>query len=186
MGEVLEPEVTEFAEGEPVAEIRPREHRRRLRQQHLPAVRRGRDPGGAVDVDPHIVGACLGARGRSFSGVHPHAHTDRGAMREGRRTESALRRRRPTDRLRGDGEHHEERVALDADLDAVLERITEQARMHRKDLVKSLRAQLVQELRRAFDVREEKREGARREPSPLAHSTCIVPHRLLAKSPGTA
>jgi hypothetical protein len=114
----------------------------------------GRNPGSLVDVEADI--PFVGQPG--LARVQPHPHPDR-AARKGH-----LRISGCTNRIGCTGECDEEGVALGVNLGAVVrrERLPQQAPM----LVESacIRvSQVMQKLRRALDVREEKRHDAGRE-----------------------
>jgi hypothetical protein len=136
-----------------VAHLGVDERPRGPRQEDLPTVPDGRDPGSLVDVkaDVSLVGEARLTR------VKPHPHLDRAARKRD------LRRSGCSDRIRCTAERDEEGVTLGIHLGAVVrrERLPQQSTM----LVESacIRvSQLVQELRRTLDVREEKRHHAGR------------------------
>ena len=141
--EVLEPVFAEVAYGLAGDEVA-----RRLRQEHLAAVPGGGDPRRAVDVDPDV--ALVGHD--RLARVEPHADADR----------SVAERRLPVggggDRVGCARERDEERVALRVHLDAAVPR--KRLPQHTTVLAQQLRvalAVLVQQPRRALDVREEER-----------------------------
>ncbi len=157
--QVLEPVLAEVAET-----IRADQGGRRGRDQHLPAVAARGDAGGPVHVHPDV--ASVGQVRRA--GVDAHADPDRACgkalERRGRRLERSGRSR----------ERDEERVTLRVDLDTPLgaERLTQEAAMLRQSVGVRVGAELVQQLRRALDVGEEKGDGAGRE---------IAPHRRMMR-----
>ena len=123
----------------------------RAREQHLPAVARCGDPRGAVDVDPDV--ALVGHDG--LPRVEPHANADR----------TVVERRLPLGgrgkRVGRAGERDEERVALRVDLDAAVprERVPQQTTVLAQQLDVAVSV-LVQQPRRAFDVREQEGDRA--------------------------
>ena len=84
----------------------------RLGEQHLPAVAGLLDARAADDVQPRVP-LCRPDR---FPRVHADAHPHGPALRPSLGHEGALDRHGRDDRLRGVGEHHEERVPLGIDL----------------------------------------------------------------------
>jgi hypothetical protein len=155
----------EIAKGNALAKVLSGERRSRARQQHLPAVRDVRDARRAMDVDPDVVRARLAAGRRAFPGVHAHANSNDRVVGEAGRSESMLRRGSRTDRLGRAVEDDEEGIALDPHLRPGRERGAESLRVRRKDLVITVRAELVQELRRALDVGEQEGDGPARQTS---------------------
>ena len=147
--EVLESVLAEVANGLAADEVA-----RRLRQEDLPAVPGGGDARRAVDVDPDV--ALLGYD--RLARVEPHAHADRPAA------ERCLPIGGGRDRVGGARERDEERVALRVHLDAAVPR--KGLPQHTTVLAQQLRvalAVLVQQPRRALDVREEERHCPRGE-----------------------
>ena len=137
-----------------VADIRVDERARRLGEEHLPSMADGGDARALVHVDPDV--SLL--RQPRLTRVQPHAHPDR-AVRE-----RALAVRGGGDRIRRAAEGDEERVTLRVHLDALVvgKRRAESPPM----LVQCLPvvvAELVQQPRRALDVREQQRHHAGRE-----------------------
>ena len=102
--QVLQPVQTE------VAHVRAGEVRRRLRQEHLPAVPGGRDPRRPMHVEPDI--AFVDQERLPRMQPHPHAHpaARKGCLRICSRRHSVRRAR----------EDDEERVPLRVDLDSVV------------------------------------------------------------------
>ena len=134
---------------------------RRLRQEHLPAVPGGGDPRRAVDVHPDV--ALVGHD--RLARVEPHPDADR----------PVAERRLPVggggERVGGAREGDEERVALRVHLDAAVPR--KGVAQHAAVLAQQLRvalAVLVQQPRRALDVREEERHCSARK---VAHVPMI-------------
>jgi hypothetical protein len=130
---------------------------RRLREQHLASVTAGGDPGGEMNVETDV--ALLCDCGRTRVQAHPDANRPAAERRLGVRS-------------RGDGlacvfEDDEERVALRADLDPAVcrERLAQQPPVLR-ERARVLVPELVQQPRRALDVREQQRDRSARE---LAH-----------------
>ena len=122
---------------------------RRRRDEHLPAVPASRDPGGAVDVVANV--SLVGDERRA--GMHAHPQPDPVGSSPAR--PSPRRPRAPP----APSESDEERVALRVDLDAAVccERFAPAYAMLGQSLRVALRAEVVQELCRAFDVREQER-----------------------------
>ena len=83
---------------------------RRLRDQHLPAVPRSRDPCRTVDVHAHV--ALVGSN--RLTRVDSHSHPYRPL------TQRALRVERSRGRVCRTGKGDEERVALGVDLDTIV------------------------------------------------------------------
>ena len=130
------------------------ERARRLGEEHLPSMADGGDARALVHVDPDV--SLL--RQPRLTRVQPHAHPDR-AVRE-----RALAVRGGGDCIGRAAEGDEERVTLRVHLDALVvgKRRAESPPM----LVQCLAivvAELVQQPRRAFDVREQQRHHAGRE-----------------------
>ena len=126
---------------------------RRLRDDHLPAVTGGGDPCRAMDVDAHV--ALVGQQ--RLARVEAHADADRACG------ERRLTLARGRERIGRPGESDEEGVALSVDLDAAV--ASEGVAKHAPVLGQCVGvgvAELVQQLRRALDVGEEKRDGAAR------------------------
>ena len=129
----------------------------RLGEDDLPAVRGGRDPRRAVDVDPDVALV----RHDRLAGVDAHAHADRARLERVARVGG-----------RGHGvrcarERDEERVALRVDLDAVVsrERISQGAAVLGEELGVA-GSVLLEKPRRALDVGEQERDGAGRKLGP--------------------
>ncbi len=146
-----------------VAHVGVHERPRGLRQEHLPSVTDGRDPGSLVDgeADVPLVGEPGLAR------VEPHPHPDRAARKRQLRSSSR------SHRIRCTAKRDKEGVALGVHLGAVVrgKRLPEQSPV----LVERVGVrvpQLVQKLRRPLDVREEKRDDAGRKRG--RHATMIT------------
>jgi hypothetical protein len=151
-----------------------RERGRRRRDEHLSAVPRGRDARGPVDVGADVPLVREVRRPGVDPDADPHHPRRELGLCVARRVEGAG----------GGGECVEEGVALRVDLDAPVpaERVAE----HGPVLVERgrvpLRPQLVQQAGRPLDVREEERDGSRRELG--AHGDGIIaPPR--ARRPGS-
>jgi hypothetical protein len=131
----------------------------RIRQQDLTAVTSGRDPSGTVDVGPDVVVAAQSA----VPGVQSHPDADLRPIRPRIGSKTSLCLNRSRDGWRSGAEDREEGIALGADLDATArsEDVTNQLVVRHEDRVESV-GELVREPRRAFDVGEQKRDGARR------------------------
>jgi hypothetical protein len=99
---------------------------------------------------------------RRLAGVHPHADPTLDAVGPGVARERALAVDRRLDPVARTGERDEERVALGADLVAVVrdERLTEEPAMVGQQLAVPL-AELLEQARRALDVGEEHRHRPR-------------------------
>jgi len=154
---ILQPVLAEI--GDRNALTRLKRSSRRLREQHLAAVARGGYPGTEVDVFADVSLFSQVRRAR----VQPHPHPDRAVSEFA----PGLADRR--DRRIGLGENHEERVSLCVHLHATErpKRRPQDAAMFGQRPREPRRTQLVQELRGAFDVREQKGHGPRWQ---------IVPH----------
>ena len=146
LGDVLEPVLAE------VGQLVLDELGGRLREDDLAAVARGGDARSEVDVVADV--ALVGEQRRA--GVQADAHADRARL-----SASVIARGRG-DRPRRRGEGEEERVALRVHLDAAVggEGLAEHATVLGERLRVRLRPELVQQLRRALDVREEERDRA--------------------------
>ena len=121
-----------------------------LGEQHLPPVPGRRDPGPTVDIDSNVA---LVSHDR-LTCVQAHPHADRPLVQ--RLLGVPCRCQRILRTCEGD----EERVALGIDLDATVaaKRLPQKAPVFSERLRVAV-AELVQKLRRSFDVREE--EGHR-------------------------
>ena len=124
----------------------------RRRHQHLPSVTHGGDPGRPVHVDTDVA---LVRRERGPR-VDPDPHPDRAGL------QCLARGAGRVDRPGGRRERHEERVPLGVDLDASVasEGLTEKTTVLPEDLGVRRVPELVEELRRSLDVREQERDGA--------------------------
>ena len=140
-----------------VADVCVDERTGRLRQQHLSAVADGGDtrPLVYVEADVPFVPPARLAR------AQPHAHAHRPADK------CALAVRSSGDCIRRAGECDEKRIALRVDLDALVlgKRRAESPPMFVQRLPVVV-AELMQQPRRAFDVREQQRHNTGRE---IAH-----------------
>ena len=136
------------------------------RQQHLPAVTRGRDPRPEVDV---LADVTLPGQKR-LAGVQPHPDLDR------TRLERHIRCRRSSDPRPGIGEHEQERITLRVYLDTALggEELAKHSTMLCKRLCVCLRSEFVQQPRRPLDVSEQEGDGRAWEPAP--HARMIAAH----------
>ena len=145
--------------------VRLEEPTRGLGEDDLPAVGGRGDARGAMHVDPHV--ALVGDDW--LAGVDSNAHPDRA------RLERLPRLGCRGDRVGRPGERDEEGVALRVDLDAVVsrERLPQRAAVLVEEIRVS-RTVLLEESGRAFDVREEERDGAGRQVGP-AHDPIISP-----------
>ncbi len=132
------------------------------RDQDLAAMRRGRDPGGAVDVEARVVVATE----RPVSGVDAHPDADRGSVGPGLGRERTLGGDGAPDRVAGGPEHDEELVTLGPDLDAAS--IVERPPKERVVAVQQLGETGTEgrgEAGGALHVREQERHRPRREPA---------------------
>jgi hypothetical protein len=165
-GQVLEAMVTQVAK----LHGRVEQLSRGFRNEHLPAVAGAHDPRRTVHVHPHI--ALVGER--RLAGVHAHANPDA----PGR--ESLLSIPCGRDRVAGAREGHEEGVALRIHLDPAVSRegVAQQATMLCEHFGIAL-AEVVEQARRALDVRKQQRHGPARK---LRHEHMIVPRRNRDKS----
>ena len=152
-GQILEPVLAQVAQA-----VRAHERGRGGRDQHLPAVAAGSDPGRAVDVDTDV--PLVGDVRRP--GMDPDPHPDRAGRQTGDRVSGRAERPRPCRK------GNEEGIALRVDLDSPLrgKGLAHDPPMLRQCLPISLRPQLVQQPRRALNVGEEKGDSARRKVTP--------------------
>ena len=154
-----------------VADVRVDERTGRLRQQHLPAVADGGDPRALVHVEADV--PLL--RQPRLARVQPHPHAYRPV---GQR---ALAVRGSGDGVRRAGEGDEERVTLRVDLDALV--VGKGGAESPPMLVQRLPVvvtELVQQPRRALDVREQQRHDAGREIAHHPHDHGATPLRCPA------
>ena len=128
----------------------------------------GSDARGAMDVDAHI--ALIGQQ--RLARMQAHADTERARLERGA-TGS-----RGSERVRGFRECDKESVSLRVDLDATvtLERFAQPAAMPGERLGVAV-AELLEQPRRAFDVREEECDGAARQ---IAHDHMMPAGRGIA------
>src|SRR6266542_1976051 len=114
-----------------------------------------------MKIEPDI--ALVGDERLPGVDTHAHAHPSR--------RERALGVTRGRHRIRGLGERDEDRIALRVDFDPVVrgDRGAKKLSLRREYLAVAI-AELAQETRRSFDVREEECHGARWE---RAHGTSI-------------
>ena len=112
------------------------------------------DPCAPVDIQAHIP---LLAQPR-LAGVQTHAHPDR-AIRKGALSVLGSRHR-----IRGTAERNKERIALGIHLDPVVrrERSSQTAAMLEQRVAVTI-AELLQQPRRALDIREEQRDDPHRQ-----------------------
>jgi hypothetical protein len=160
LAQVLEPVAPQAAQRDLGSEIRRCQRPNRVGDHDLAAVRRGRDPRRAIDVQPDEPGRGAGG----LPGVQAHAHAHLDAVRPRLGGERALRIDRREHRVLGVVEKHEERVALGALLAAAVAREgrPEQGRVALEDRRVRPLAQLVEKTSRALDVREQERPGRAR------------------------
>ena len=159
--QVLQPVLAEVADRRVALE----EAAGRLGEDDLPAVGSGGDPRRAVDVDADV--ALVGHD--RLAGVDAHADADRAVL------ERVPRFGGRRDGVGGARKRDEEGVALGVDLDARVpgERVPQGAPVLGEQIGVA-RPVLLEEPRRALDVREEKGDGAARElaqPARSSHET---------------
>ena len=163
--EVLQPEFAEVTQLETVTQRILRELACGPRQEHLAAVGRRRDPGRPVHVDADVVVAAQRALPRVQAHPNPHGAHLRGPRLGGQGTLDGGGGRHRGGRTL---ENHEEGVALGRDLDAAggVERGSKQRVVTLKERRERV-AELLDEARRPFDVREEEgqRSGGKVSPS---------------------
>ena len=154
--DVLQSSLAEVANRDPRRELVLDELPRCRREQHLPAVARGTNARGLVDTQADI--ALLADLG--LARVQSHSDLDLGAFGPRMRVKVALRRHRGPDSVLPAGESDEERVALCVDLVTAVSRhgLADDALVLGKHFC-VVRADLLEQLRRPFDVGEE--EGDR-------------------------
>ncbi len=123
--------------------------------EHLPAVSRGCNAGRTVDVRTHV----------SLCAHHGSPRVDAQAQADRPGLEALDDLPRRPQRLGRGGEGDEEGVSLRVDLDAAVlpACLAHDAAVLLEKVGKHLSAYLVEQLRRALDVREEECDGARRE-----------------------
>jgi hypothetical protein len=128
-----------------------------LRQQHLASVAHVGNARRPVDGDAHIVVQ----RHLRLAGVHAHAHPHRGALGPGVLRQTALRLYRRSHGASGAGKRHEEGVPLGAhDVTAAARHSLAQDAVMLGQRRREPVAQAVEQLRGAFDVREEEGDRA--------------------------
>ena len=134
----------------------------RLREQDLAAVAGRADTRGPHDVEPEV--ALLADR--RLARVEAHPHLDLGSVRPLVLGERPLCRDRARDAVPRARERVEERVALGVDLGPALlaEVLPQQLPVIADDVTVGV-SELLEQSRRAFDVGEEKGDGAARERS---------------------
>ena len=124
---------------------------RRRGDEHLAAVARRRDPRRPMDVRADVTLLALQRRAR----VHPHPHPDWAAR------ERLGRLGRGRERAGRGGEGVEQGVPLRVNLDAAVrgKRLAQHSAMFRERVGVGLCAQLVEKLRRPFDVGKNEGDG---------------------------
>ena len=160
MGQVLQPVLTEVAHRQIREQVAGR-----LRKQHLPAVGCRHHPSPPVQSDADV--ALLGEGRLAGVDAHPHSHR--------RRRQRALCVCGRSDRVRRTPEGAQKGIALRIDLNAIVrgDRFPHQPPVLCKYAF-VLRSELLEQARRALDVGEEERDGARRKSSP--HVSLIMGH----------
>src|SRR5581483_3151952 len=159
----------------------------RAREQDLPAVAEVADPRGLVHREADIALAVHGRLAR----VQPHPDADGAAVRPRMRRERSLRRRGAGDGRARAAKDEEEGVALSVDLDALVlgEGRPEERVVLAEEPTVLVPAELLQQARRALDVREEKGDRPAREVPRSRHlilSTPSVKRPALLARDGTA
>jgi hypothetical protein len=146
------------------------------RQQDLPAVRRRGDPRGSVQAHSDV----LGLDHLRLAGVEAHPRAHLGAARPGVRRERPLGVCGRPDGLPGAREPEEHRVALGPHLLAAVRagRVAQELPVHPEE-AGVLAAEPLQQLGRAFDVREQERDRPARQ---LRHRPAIVSQGRLGRS----
>ena len=175
--EVLEATLAEIADRDARGQLVLDELSRGPREQHLPSVAGGRNTSGLVNAEPDVA-ILADAR---LARVQPHPHLDLDPVGPGVRGEITLSIDCRCDSVLASLEGDEERVALGVDLPAVVcrERGSQDALMLGEHVAVDA-AQLLQQLGRAFDVGEEKRDGSAGQ---LAHVADSLPHpRVTARA----
>ena len=155
--DVLQVLLAEVADADALRQVVADECPGRLGDEDLAAVAGRADPRGAHDVHPDIA---LVADVR-LAGVQPHPHPYLGALRPRVGGKRALALDCPADGIPGARERVEERVALRVDLAPARggEDVAQEPPVVGDNLA-VLVAQLLEQARRAFDVREQERDGA--------------------------
>ncbi len=156
--EVLQPVFAEIPDVETGGQTVLHERVRGLRQQHLTAVSRGTQPGGAMHSEPDET---VGPRGW-FGGVDAHPHADPGVGRPGVGRQGVLSGHSRGHRVLGCAEFDEERVTLGVDLPAAgdVECVTLQTLAVGQDLTVKI-TKLADEPGRTLDVGEQQGHRAR-------------------------
>jgi hypothetical protein len=135
----------------------PSERCGRSGHDRLSAVRGSRDPSRPVQVGSDIAPLCQKRRACVYSNPHADVATVQSLVRVGGGRERVLRRH----------ERHEEGISLSVDLDPAVprKRIPQPSAMVPERLAVALVTQLMQQPRRAFDVRKQEGDSARRKVS---------------------
>ena len=138
-----------------IGELRIDEGRSRRRDEHLPAVPCGRDAGNAVDVMADV--ALFANEGRTRVDADSHANGTRDGETLGEFGSGS-------EGARCSGKRKEKGVSLRVHLHAAVYGtcLPDDRSVIRKCLRVPLRAELVQQLRRTLDIREDERDGAGR------------------------
>jgi hypothetical protein len=161
----------EVEQGELARQVMPDEVRGRAREQHLPTVTRVADARGLVDGEPDVA-VCSDA---GLAGVQPHADAHLHVVRPVVLGERELPGGGGLERRAGAAEDDEERVALGVDLDPanLRERRAQEAVVRREHVAVAVAAELLEQTRRALDVREQEGHGPGRQRSgSLAYCWC--------------
>ena len=157
-GQVLEPVAAEVPELDPCREIALDQRPGRLGDDDLATVRSRTDPRRPVDVHPDVIAT----DDPRLSRVHADADPDVHAFRPAGARETQLAFCHSGNRGRRIAEHDEERVAFGPHLDSVVaaERTAKGSPVEAEDVLPG-RAKLVDEARRALDVREDEGDSSR-------------------------
>ena len=156
--EVRHVRLTEVSQLDAVNEIVLDQARRRAREQHLAALADVADARGLVDGEADVaVAAC-----DRLAGVQAHSHLHLVAREPRLGGKCGLRRGGSRDGGTRAAEDGEEGIALAVDLDSAgrPKGLLEQAVVGRQELRVAVAAELLQQPRRAFDVREQESDGA--------------------------
>ncbi len=140
----------------PVGQLVLGQGRRGLGQQDLAAMRRGHDPGGAMDLDPDVAAPFE----PGLAGMDRHPDPDLRAVGPQVRGHGSLHVESAADRIGRVRERREERVALGVDLDPVpaLDGGSDDPPMVEQDPGVGVIPELGQEPGRALDVGEQERD----------------------------
>ena len=135
---------------------------RRLRHEHLSSVAGAHHARGAVYVEAHVV--VTGEK--RLSRVETHSHAQHSSFRPAMGGMPALDLRRRGHAIARLAKRAQERVPVRADLDPamIVERRADEAAVHLQSVRVGVRSELLEQPRRAFDVREQHRDHSARQP----------------------